>query len=473
MPTTLTFLGAAQTVTGSRHLLTTNAGKKILVDAGLFQGRRELRDRNWAPFTAGKLDAVLLTHAHIDHTGFLPRLCTQGLVGRILCTQATKELAGLLLPDSGHLQEEDARRANERGYSKHDPALPLYTAKDGQAAVQRMEAFAYDTPVEVVPGVQVTFRRAGHILGSSFLDLRADGKRILFSGDLGRYGTPLLADPEKPTPGGAGFAGDGAEPKAQPPIDAMLLECTYGDRTHPEEPAADQLAKAINDAIGRGGPLLVPAFAIGRTQELLFLWRGLEHDGRIPKVEVFVDSPMATDATPIYLQHPEDQSEGVRTLLAQHVRPLNPTRLTFVRGGAESAKLLDRKGFFAVIAASGMATGGRILGHLERHLPNPKATVLLVGYQAEQTRGRLLQDGVKEIKMRGGMVKVNATIQTMSGFSAHADWKEEERWLSGAPPPGRVFLVHGEPVSLEAQRARLAAKGWKVSAPQPGETVEL
>ena len=456
MPTTLTFLGAAQTVTGSRHLLTIDSGAKVLIDAGLFQGRKELRDRNWAPFPGGKLDAVVLTHAHIDHTGYLPRLCTQGLVGRILCTQATRELAGLLLPDSGHLQEEDARRANERGYSKHDPALPLYTARDGQAAVQRMEAFAFDTPVEVVPGMQVTFRRAGHILGSAFLDLRVDGKRIVFSGDLGRYGTSLLADPENP-----------------PPADFMLLECTYGDRTHPEEPAADQLAKAVNDAIGRGGPLLIPAFAIGRTQELLFLWRGLEHEGRIPKVDVFVDSPMATDATPLYLQHPEDQSEGVKTLLARHVRPLNPTRLTFVRGGAESAKLSDRNGFFAVIAASGMATGGRILGHLERHLPNPAATVLLVGYQAEQTRGRLLQDGVKQIKMRGGMVQVRATIQTMSGFSAHADWKEEERWLSGAPPPGRVFLVHGEPASLEAQRARLAAKGWKVEAPRQGETVQL
>jgi metallo-beta-lactamase family protein len=253
-----------------------------------------------------------------------------------------------------------------------------------------------------------------------------------------------------------------------------LLECTYGDRTHPAEPAADQLAKAILDAMKRGGPLLIPAFAIGRTQELLFLWRRLEHDGRIPKVALFVDSPMATDATPLYLKHPEDQSEGVRELLAQHVRPLTPSRLTFVRGAQESAKLLDRGGFFAVIAASGMATGGRILGHLERHLPNPAATVLLVGYQAEETRGRLLQDGAKEIKMHGRMVPVRATVMQMSGFSAHADWSEEERWLSRSPaPPGRVFLVHGEPSSLEAQRARLAAKGWRVDAPQPQMTVEV
>lgn len=455
--TTLTFLGAAQTVTGSRHLLTTNGGKRVLIDAGLFQGRKELRERNWADWTAGKLDAVVLTHAHIDHTGFLPRLVAKGLVGRVLCTEATKELSALLLPDSGHLQEEDARHANERGYSRHEPALPLYTAADAQAAVQRLEPFPFEKPVEVVDGVQVTFRRAGHILGSAFLDVRADGKRILFSGDLGRYGTPLLGDPEDPFP-----------------ADALLLECTYGDRTHPAEPAADQLARAINDAIQRGGPLLIPAFAIGRTQELLFLWRRLEHEGRIPKVALFVDSPMATDATPLYLKHPEDQSEGVRELLAQHVRPLTPSRLTFVRGAQESAKLLDRGGFFAVIAASGMATGGRILGHLERHLPNPAATVLLVGYQAEATRGRLLQDGAKEIKMRGQMVPVRATVMQMSGFSAHADWSEEERWLSKSPaPPGRVFLVHGEPVALEAQRARLAAKGWRVEAPQPQATVQL
>jgi metallo-beta-lactamase family protein len=453
---TLAFLGAAQTVTGSRHLLTTNSGKKVLVDAGLFQGRRELRERNWAAFPAGKLDAIILTHAHIDHTGYLPRLCAQGVASRILCTHATRELAGLLLPDSGHLQEEDARHANERGYSKHQPALPLYTAADAQAAVRRLESFPYQTPVDVVDGVQVTFRRAGHILGSAFLDLRADGKRLLFSGDLGRYGTPLLADPADPTP-----------------ADALLLECTYGDRTHPDEPAADQLARAITEAMKRGGPLLIPAFAIGRTQELLFLWRRLEHEGRIPKVQLFVDSPMATDATPLYLKHPEDQSAGVRELLEENVQPLNPKRLTFVRGGAESAKLLEKTGFFAVIAASGMATGGRILAHLERHLPNPGATVLLVGYQAEETRGRRLLEGAKEIKMRGRMVPVRAAVEQMSGFSAHADWSEEERWLSRAPAPGRVFLVHGEPAALEAQRARLSAKGWRVEAPQRGQVSEI
>ena len=454
--TSLTFLGAAQTVTGSRHLMTTAAGKKILVDAGLFQGRRDLRDRNWADWTHGKLDAVVLTHAHIDHTGFLPRLNAKGFVSRAICTQATRELAALLLPDSGHLQEEDARLANQRGYSKHNPALPLYTAADGKAAARKLEGFPFDQPVEVVEGVRVTFRRAGHILGSAFLDMRADGKRILFSGDLGRYGTPLLSDPDAPTP-----------------ADALLLECTYGDRTHPPEPAADQLARAIVEAVKRGGPLLIPAFAIGRTQELLFVWRRLEQEGRIPKVSLFVDSPMATDATPLYLKYPQDQSPEVRSLLQQQIRPLNPARLNFVRGAMESAKLLERPEFFAVIAASGMATGGRILGHLERHLPNPAATVLLVGYQAEETRGRQLADGATQIKMRGGMVPVRARVEQMSGFSAHADWSEEERWLSGAPAPGRVFLVHGEPAAIEAQRARLAAKGWRVEAPQPGAVVEL
>ncbi|HTO97721.1 MAG TPA: MBL fold metallo-hydrolase [Myxococcales bacterium] len=453
----ITFLGAAQTVTGSRHLLTTSSGKRVLIDAGLFQGRKELRERNWAPWTAGKLDAVILTHAHIDHTGFLPRLCAQGLVGRVICTEGTRDLAGLLLPDSGHLQEEEAQYANKRGFSKHQPALPLYTAADAEAAVRRLEAFPYGAPVEVVDGVQVTFHRAGHILGSSFLDLRVEGKRVLFSGDVGRRGNPLLADPEDPVQ-----------------ADAMLLECTYGDRTHPPGPAAEALAQQILQAVSRGGPLLIPAFAVGRTQEILFLWRQLESEGRIPRLSLFVDSPMATDATPIYLRHPEDQSDQVRSLLRQKIRPLQPARLQFVRGALESAKLLEREGFFAVIAASGMVTGGRILAHLERHLPDPRTTVLLVGYQAEETRGRRLLDGAPTLKLRGQIVPVRAKVAQMSGFSAHGDYEEIDSWLARAPsPPGRVFLVHGEPAGLQAQKSRLAAKGLKVEAPEPGQEVAL
>jgi metallo-beta-lactamase family protein len=320
-----------------------------------------------------------------------------------------------------------------------------------------LEAVPFDHEVEVVPRVSVTFRRAGHIVGSAFLEMQVDGKRLLFSGDLGRYGTPLLADP--------------AAPRA---ADALLLECTYGDRRHPEESPADQLAREVHEAIARGGPLLIPAFAVGRTQELLFLWRKLEHEGRIPEVPLFVDSPLATDATPIYLRYPQDQSAGVRELLAHGVAPLHPRRLQFVRSGADSARLLDRRGFFAVIAASGMATGGRILAHLERHLPRPTTTVLLVGYQAEETRGRKLLDGAKELKMRGQMVPVRATIVQTSGFSAHADWAEEDRWLSALPQPlARTFLIHGEPAALEAERARLSSRGWQVDVPAAGTTVEV
>jgi metallo-beta-lactamase family protein len=455
--TTLTFLGAAGTVTGSRHLVTTSAGQRVLVDAGLFQGRRELRDRNWAPWTAGKLDAVVLTHAHIDHTGFLPRLVGTGAVGRIVCTEGTRDLCALLLPDSAHLQEEDARLANERGYSRHHPALPLYTSEQAQRTLELLEAFAYDEPVDVLPGVSLTFRRAGHIVGSAFVELRTDGKRIGFSGDLGRFSSPLLRPPEAPGP-----------------ADALLLECTYGDRQHPPDPPDEALAEQIHAAIARGGPLIVPAFAVGRTQEILFLWRKLEHEGRIPEVPLFVDSPMATDATPIYLRYRADQSAAVRELLAQRIAPLHPARLAFVRGGADSQRLLERRGFFAVIAASGMATGGRVLAHLERHLPSPATTVLLVGYQAEETRGRKLLDGAAEIKMRGRMVPVRARVVALSGFSAHADYAEEERWLSAlASPPARTFLVHGEAAALEAQRARLAAKGWNVTVPAPFDSVQL
>ncbi|MBS2022168.1 MAG: MBL fold metallo-hydrolase [Deltaproteobacteria bacterium] len=458
---TLTFLGAAQTVTGSRHLITTRAGQRVLIDAGLFQGKKELRQRNWAPWTHGPIDCVVLTHAHIDHTGYLPRLVAQKLVKRAVCTRGTKELAELLLPDSGHIQEEDARNANRHGWTKHEPALPLYTEDEAWTAVRLLEPHPYERPVEVVPGVTVTFRPAGHIVGSAFLDVTLhDGgpeRRVVFSGDLGRFDAPLIIDPVPPKP-----------------CDVLILETTYGDRQHPAEPSHELLARLINEAISRGGPLLIPAFAVGRTQELLFLWRKLEEEKRVPVVDLFVDSPMANDATDIYLRNREDLDPDVRDLLQHRQAPLSPARLVRVRGGRESAALLERKGFFAVIAASGMATGGRILSHLERHLPSPSTTVLLVGYQAEETRGRRLLEGAQEVKMHGGMVPVRAKIEQLTGFSAHADFAEEERWLSALQtPPQQTYLVHGEPKALVAQTQRLSGKGWQVRAPQPGDVVEL
>lgn len=458
---TLTFLGAAQTVTGSRHLLRTRAGHSVLFDCGLFQGRKELRLRNWAPWEQGPVDCVVLTHAHIDHTGWLPRLFAQGMVRRVVCTRGTRDLANLLLPDSGHIQEEDARAANRGRWSRHEPALPLYTEQQAWSAVKALEGHPYDKALEVVPGVTVTFRPAGHIVGSAFLDVlvREEGRevRLVMSGDLGRFDAPLIIDPVPPRP-----------------CDVLVLESTYGDRVHPADPPSERLARLINEAVQRGGPLLIPAFAVGRTQEMLFLWRKLETEGRIPVLPVFVDSPMANDATDIYLRHTEDFDGDVRAVLRSGRAPLHPARLERVRGGAESQRLVERKGMFVVIAASGMATGGRILSHLEAHLPSERATVLLVGYQAEETRGRRLMEGATQLKMRGRFIEVKAKVEQISGFSAHADWQEEERWLSALErPPGQTWLVHGEPASLQAQEARLAARGWKVGAPQPGQTVEL
>jgi len=458
------FLGAAGTVTGSRYLVRTAAGASVLVDAGLFQGAKELRLRNWAPFPvpAGSLDAVILTHAHIDHTGALPLLTRQGLRAQVWCTPATRDLCHLMLPDSGRLQEEEARYANRRGYSRHAPkALPLYGEADALAALRLLRPLPYSLRKQVAPGIAVTFHRAGHILGSAtvLMEVAEPGRaplRLLFSGDLGRYGVPILPDPE-----------------AAPAADEVLVESTYGNRLH-QGTARNTLRDEVRAAAGRGGAVVVPAFAIGRTQELLFELRALEEAGEIPELPVFVDSPMAVDATPIYLAHREDQDDEMARLLAAGTEPLRPARVTFARSTEQSRAINEVKGPCIIISASGMATGGRILHHLAQRLPQPTTTVLLVGFQAAGTRGARLQAGEPEVRIHGEMVPVRARVATVSGFSAHADHAEVSRWLATLPArPRRLFCVHGEAQALAAQAGRLRSLGWNVVVPSHLEELPL
>jgi metallo-beta-lactamase family protein len=456
------FLGAAGTVTGSRFLVEAGAAR-VLVDAGLFQGPKDLRLRNRAPWPVepSSLSSVVLTHAHVDHTGALPLLVRAGFARRVFCTPATRDLCGLLLPDSGRLQEEEARFANRKGYSKHAPnAQPLYTEADALAALRLLDPVPYGVRREVAPGVSVRFHRAGHILGSALVEMELAGPRplrILFSGDLGRYGAPILPDPE---PGVA--------------ADALVVESTYGGKRHPATPPADALRDEILRAEKGRGALVMPAFAIGRTQEILFTIRALEDAKAIPELPVFVDSPMAVDATPFFLAHREDQDEEMARLLAAGTEPLRPARLEFARSPEQSKAINGVQGPCIILSASGMATGGRVIHHLAHRLPDPRTTVLLVGYQAAGTRGWSLQNGAATLRIHGEDVAVKARIAAIGGFSAHADEAEIERWLASFPsPPARTFLVHGEGTALAAAKERMDRLGWPAHAPAHLETAEL
>ena len=456
------FLGAAGTVTGSRFLVEWGSAR-VLVDAGLFQGPKELRLRNRAPWPIdpATLSAVVLTHAHVDHTGALPQVVRAGFAGRVFCTPATRDLAGLLLPDSGRLQEEEARYANQKGYSKHAPnALPLYSEADALAALPRLDPVRYGDRREVAPGVIVRFRRAGHILGSALVEMELAGsrpKRILFSGDLGRYGVPILPDPD---PGIA--------------ADVLVVESTYGGKRHPATSPADALREEVLRAVKSGGALVVPAFAIGRTQEVLFTLRALEERGEIPELPVFVDSPMAVDATSLFLAHREEHDTEMTRLLAQGREPLRPARLTFARSPEQSKAINAVRGPCVVLSASGMATGGRVLHHLKQRLPDPRTTVLLVGFQAAGTRGWALQNGAATLRIHGEDVPVKARVASVGGFSAHADEAEVSRWLGTFPSrPAQSFLVHGEVSALAAAKERMDRLGWRAHVPEHLEEVEL
>jgi len=455
----LRFLGAAGTVTGSKFALAHDGGT-TLIDCGLFQGLKELRLRNWEalPLAPGAIDRVVLTHAHIDHSGYLPRLCRAGFRGDVLATRATRDLLGILLPDSGHLHEEEARYRNETGTTKHHPALPLYTAADGAAAAARVTGVDWEQRVALGPNAGAVFRRAGHILGAASVHVDAGGRRLVFSGDVGRYGAPILHDPAP-----LGEADD------------VIVESTYGDRAHDATPIDVQLERAIGQAVARGGGIVIPAFAVGRTQDLLYYLGALERAGRIPRLRAYMDSPMAIDATGVYARHPGEFDDDMRALLAGGRSPLRSGDFRLARTPQESRAINGVPGPVLIISASGMATGGRVLHHLRRRLPDPRTTVLLAGYQVAGTRGRSLEDGAQSVRIFGEDVPVRAHVETIHGLSAHADADGLLRWLrTAARRPRRVFVVHGEPPAARALAARIGRElGWSATVPALGETFEL
>ncbi len=464
---TLTFWGGVGTVTGSKYLLESD-NHRVLVDCGLFQGLKELRERNWQdpPFDPAGLDAVLITHAHIDHTGYLPRLVAQGFKGPIYCSRGTADLLKILLPDAARLQEEDADYRNRHNLTKHTPARPLYTEDDARETLKLIQPGSNTGEViEVAPGFHANFRIAGHILGSSLVLVEiagagedGTGRRVLFSGDLGHYDQPIIRDPAPP-----------------PACDYMLVESTYGDRLHEAEDPKDKLARVISATAERDGVVLIPAFAIGRTQELIYIIRELEDEQRIPILPVRVDSPMAAAATQVYSHRTEEQDEDYASVLAQHRHPLRTHSMVTASSREESKRLNEERGARIIISASGMMTGGRVLHHARHVLPDERATIVFVGYQAAGTIGRRILQGEREVSIFKQPVRVRCRVAQIGGFSAHADWREVLRWLKDMPAaPRRAFTTHGEPEAAAAMAEHIRQTyGWRVDAAQYGETVSL
>jgi metallo-beta-lactamase family protein len=463
----LSFWGGVGTVTGSKYLIETGDAR-VLVDCGVFQGLKELRERNWQepPFDPLALNAVLITHAHIDHTGYLPRLVRQGFAGPVYCSRGTSDLLKILLPDAGRLQEEEADYRNRHNLTKHKPALPLYTERDALAALKLIRPVANTGEgITVAKGVTAAFRISGHILGSSLVlvDIaRAGvdnlGRRVLFSGDLGHYDQPIIRDPVAP-----------------PACDYLLVESTYGDRLHDPEQPKEALKRIILEAVERQGPILIPAFAVGRTQEILYLIRELEDENLIPILPVCVDSPMAAAATTAYANRKEEQDEDYASVLRAARHPLRTRSMMTCSSKEESKRLNKVQGPRVIISASGMMTGGRVLHHALRMLPDPNTTLVFVGYQAAGTPGRRILNGEKDLKILGQRVPVNCQIAVIGSFSAHADWQEILHWLEGlTPPPRRTFLTHGEPIAANAMAAHIKERfGWITEVPQYGERFEL
>lgn len=458
----ITFHGAARTVTGSKYLL--EAGDaRVLIDCGLFQGLKELRELNWAPtpFNVGKLDAVVLTHAHLDHVGYLPRIVKEGFRQPVYATPATTDLTQIILLDSAKCQEYDAAYANKKGYSKHKPALPLYEARDVE---QTMKLFrdqprgGWFSPAEPI---WMRYYDAGHLLGSSMIEVeirdRQPALRILFSGDVGRYEGPLYHDPAPP-----------------PECDYLICESTYGNREHPDDSLLDALAEVVHRSVARGGVMLVAAFAVGRSQQLIYLLQLLKSADRIPDLPIYLDSPMACDATAVYREFHEDHDLSDGELDPAHPA-LAGHKVILARTTAESKSINQVKGPAVIISSSGMMTGGRIVHHLQQRLPNPKNTIVIGGYQAVGTRGRLIEDGVPYLRMFGREVPVKAAVEHVPGLSGHADRSELLQWLAQLPrAPRKTFLTHGEPDAADAFAEELrTSRGWNVMGPKLGEGFEL
>jgi metallo-beta-lactamase family protein len=463
----LTFYGGVGTVTGSKYLIEHN-GKQLLIDCGLFQGLKELRERNWQEpaFNPSELDAVIITHAHIDHTGYLPRVVKLGFKGPVVTSGATGDLLKILLPDSGRLQEEEADYRNRHNLTTHTPALPLYDEADAREALKLLRLVANDgEPVEVCDGIKAGFMVAGHIIGASLVlveldNARPDGStiRFLFSGDLGHYDQPIVKDPATP-----------------PDCDYLMCESTYGDRLHGDVDSASQVARIINEALARRGPILIPAFAVGRTQEVLYMIRELEDQKRIPVLPVIVDSPMAAQATQVYNRWIDEHDLEYASILAQKRHPLRTGSMTTASTREESKQINNLRGARIIISASGMLTGGRVLHHAMRMLPDENATIVFVGYQAAGTTGRRVLSGEPEVTIMKNRVPVRCHIERVEGFSAHADWKAVLKWLSGLrKTPTAVFTTHGEPEAAEAMAGHIRDRfGWNVIVPEYQQTIEL
>jgi len=458
------FFGAAGTVTGSKYLVR-SGDSSVLVDCGMFQGEKRLRELNWqpAPFRATEPSAALLTHAHVDHSGLLPRFVREGFRGPIYATPATGEMAGILLRDSARLQEEDAEYANRKGYSRHHPALPLYTEKDVERALGHFRQAQYRQELKVAPEITARFLNAGHILGSAFIELTCraphGGARIVFSGDLGRYGAPLHSDPDP-----------------LPECDVLVMESTYGDRDHrPIDQTIAEFRTIVGDAVARRGLILAPAFAIGRAQTLLYLLAVMFRRDELPKFPVYLDSPMALAANRIYLEHPELIDAEARRFLNDAPLSEDTETMHMVESVAESRALNDMRGPAMIIASSGMATGGRIVHHLKHHVWQPDVSVLITGFQAQGTPGRQLVDGADHLTLMGDRVPVRASVHTLNGFSAHAGQTDLVRWFAPlADDRPRLALTHGEQAAREALAAVIAAQyGIQAALPDYGARFDM